>query len=1054
VPNEEPSKVRISELRDVRETLKVPIEGYGLSLSASRGGRLIALGGMVPSQYGLIHLFDITGKLLWRHKTREPISTVAICRTGEFLGAASDDNNLYCFDKMGLLQWRHETSRMIKCIALSEAGDFLAAGGEDHNLYYFDKNRQIRKFVWKYKFEDTVTSVDISLSGRNVIAGSTDHFASYFDNAGQLLWSHEAKDAVNAVCISHDGGLVAVGSSDHRIYLLNGTGMLVFAHDCGAPVTALGMSIRGDAIVAAAGSELFGLDSQGVRLWSVQLPSSIAKLTVSEAADTVLVSTEDKSLYLVTRPGAIAWKFSSPAGIYGLALSDNREMGFCCGPMELDHFENLKIFKELGSRHQALITAARKDGQDTSAMDAALKQALSLLNTRSYPAAAESLKEVQDSLLAVEKISYERDKLRRDTAESVGKMAAAVDGLFAVKAAPADEPLLKDLRELAQNAQLAFKAGKYSEALALVQKVDELGQTIRQGRDAGQQVQRQIDAVAEQLQASKALDVDTKPAEADLDEARRRLLAGDITGAGELARVAAGALLSAKIGSPKAMEAEFERACKLLASTTLQESELASAEQGLTNALALFIEKRDFATLAESYERLAACWAKRPPSPESLAGYANAMQMALNAHRDGGKLDLAVALAKQMGEWSTAAKLLAMSGDKSREADAWVKAATAKKPKPTIPDELKEKAERYLSEGRFYDAAEQMAGAGFVFEASKILSREKADMRSAVLMFRLLYNLQDMYGILEKAKSYLAALRKEAKETGDSRDLANYGHVLVGCYEIASLLEAPESHLVMSELQEFAHDYTRGLARDEVSANEVCDLTVLYTHLLERNWKAVERLADLKGGPFWEHLKAAIAAWRDVNIYLYREQTRNLLLSRPGNYYYPTQTLPEVIPPQDVHEGLAALQPFNYPAVVFQILDKFSNKDHINAIAGRADSEVAAGREDRGAALYEQALSMDTFGLLDDRKIHLKIAGIYLSQRRDGEAAPHLEAAKATRDAASAEYRNLRGLSLPAKRPAAKTQTGATAARAACPGCGAPVPARAIRCFKCGTALK
>jgi outer membrane protein assembly factor BamB len=1046
--------VRIFGIGDIRETLRVPLEGYGLCMAASRGGKYIALGGMVPSQNGLIHLFDSSGKLMWRHKTREAISCVAISRTGGIITAASDDNNIYCFDRIGLLQWRHETSRMVKSMALSEAGDFLAAGGEDHNLYYFDKNRQIRKFAWKYKFEDTVTSVDISLSGRQIIAGSNDRFAAYFDNAGQLLWSQEAREPVNAVCMSHDGGMVAIGSSDHTVYVFNGTGMQVFAHDCGHPVRALAMSLRGDTVVAGAGNVLICLDSQGVRLWSVQMPSNILRISASESADTILVATDDKSLYLVTHPGALAWHFTSSAGIYGMAMSDDRELGLCCGPMELNHFENLKIFRELGTRHQGAITAAKREGQDTSAMEAALKQAISQLGTRSYPGAAESFKEVQDSLLAMEKISLERDNLRRDTGESIAKMTVMLDDLGAGRAGMPEDPLLNELRAHAQNAQRSFKAGKFSEALALVRRTEETAQALRQAQNAGQEVRRQIESVSAQVQASRGLDVDTKAAEADLSEARRRLTAGDIEGAGELSRVAAGALLSAKAGSPKAMEAEFDRACKLLASSTVTEAELAQAEEGLTGALALFIEKRDFTTLAESYERLAACWAKRPQAPAGQAGFQNAMLMAICAHRDAGKLDNAVALAKQMGDWGTAAKLLAMTDDRAREADAWVKVATARKPRPSIPDDLKEMAERDLSQGRYYDAADQLSRSGFLFEAVKVLARGDADMRSAVLMCRLLFNLHDFQELLERSKPYLAGLRKEAKQSGDSKDWANYAHMLVGVLEIANLLDAPESHLVMSELQEFTHDYTRGLSREEVRANEICDLTVLYTHLRERNLKAVERLAELKGGPFWEHLKAAVAAWKDVNIYLFKEQTKSLLDCWPGRFYYPTQTMPRSIWEGDAHEALSSMQPFNYPACVHQLLERFSNRDYLSSIANRADSDAAAGRDDRAAALYEQALGLDTFGLLDSKKLHMRISGIYISQRKDAEAAPHLEAARANRDAALAEYRYIRGMAPSSRKPAPKTLAGATPAKNACPGCGSTVPARAIRCFKCGAALR
>lgn len=1054
IQNETAEKSPTADIGDIRETIRVPLDGYGLSLAVSRGGKYIALGGMVPSQYGLIHLFDSSGKLLWRHKTREAISTVAISRSGEFIAAASDDNNIYCFDRIGLLQWRHETTKMIKSMAISEAGDFLAAGGEDHNLYYFDKNRQIRKFVWKYKFEDAVTSVDMSLSGRQIIAGSNDRFATYFDNTGQLLWSHEAREPVNAVCISQDGGQAAIGSSDHMVYMFNGTGMQTFAHDCGHPVRALAMSRRGDTVIAAAGSELHCLDSQGVRLWSVELPSGIVKLASTEMADAVLVATEDKMLYFIARPGAVCWKFNSSAGIYGIALSSDSELGFCCGPMELNQFENIKIFRDLGTRHQGAISAAKREGQDTSAMEASLRQALSQLGTKDFVAASESLKEVQDSLLAGEKISLERDKLRRDTGEAIVRMTVTVEQLGAQATGSPQEHLMKELREHAKNAQTSFKGGKFSEALALVRKVEEAAQTVRQAKNAGDEVQRIIDSVSAQIQASKALEVDAQAAEADITEARRRLTAGDIAGAQELARVAAGALLSARVGSPKAMESEFDRSCKLLASPVVTEPELVQAEEGLAGALALLVERRQFTAVAESYERLAACWAKRPQSAATMAGYSSAMLMAINAYRDAGKLDNAAALAKQMGDWVTAAKLLFLTQDKAREAEAWVKATTMRRPKATIPEELKERVEAHLSQGQIYEAAEQLARSGFNFEAAKLLAKGEQDMRSAALMFRLLFNLQDFHELLEKSKPYLAALRKKAKESGDSGDWANYAHILVGTLEIAGLLDSPESHLVMSELSDFAHDYTRGLAREEVRANETCDLTVLYTHLRERNWKAMERLAELKGGPFWEHLKASLAAWRDVNIYLFREQIRQLLRTRPGELRYPTQSLPQTVVDADPHEALAAMQPFNYPAIICQLLEKFSNKDYLNSIASRADAELAAGREDRAAALYEQALGMDTFGQLDSRKLHLRISGILLMQRKDAEAAPHLEAAGASKDAALAEYRSMRGLAPMARRTAPKAIETAAPTKNACPGCGSAVPARAIRCFKCGTALK
>jgi len=142
---------------------------------------------------------------------------------------------------------------------------------------------------------------------------------------------------------------------------------------------------------------------------------------------------------------------------------------------------------------------------------------------------------------------------------------------------------------------------------------------------------------------------------------------------------------------------------------------------------------------------------------------------------------------------------------------------------------------------------------------------------------------------------------------------------------------------------------------------------------------------------------------------------------------------------------------------IHNILDKLSSKDYLGSIVRRADQEMSAGHEERGAALYESALAMDTFGLLETKRVHLRLAGHLLNQKRETEAAAHLEAARAGREAALAEYRSLRGIASPGqkKAPAAVTKAApAGAGKNHCPKCGSAVPAKAIRCFKCGKSLK
>jgi hypothetical protein len=298
------------------------------------------------------------------------------------------------------------------------------------------------------------------------------------------------------------------------------------------------------------------------------------------------------------------------------------------------------------------------------------------------------------------------------------------------------------------------------------------------------------------------------------------------------------------------------------------------------------------------------------------------------------------------------------------------------------------------------------------------------------------------------------------RDTGEAADHAAYAHVLVGTLEMARLLDSPDLRVLSTELGEFAHEYTRALSRDEVKASEICDLTVLHAYLLKRNWKAVERLSELKGGPTWDHLRAALEAWRRVDLRAFQEHSRAFRQSRPDRVWWPTQTLPDVVPPANAHEALNALAPFNHVLLVHGMLDRLSNKDYLVSMVKRADGEMAAGREERAAALYENALALDTFAFLDARRIHMRLAGYMLSQRRETEAAPHLEAARAGRDAALAEFRSLRGLLPPGGRRAPPAAAKAPAAQPqgpvknACPKCGAAIPGKAIRRFKCGKSLK
>ena len=85
---------RASGKREVREALV----SSATDLFAHKGPKAVSIREITQHaglQHGLIHRFDSTGKREWHHKTREAISSVAVSPNGEFIAAASDDNNIY-----------------------------------------------------------------------------------------------------------------------------------------------------------------------------------------------------------------------------------------------------------------------------------------------------------------------------------------------------------------------------------------------------------------------------------------------------------------------------------------------------------------------------------------------------------------------------------------------------------------------------------------------------------------------------------------------------------------------------------------------------------------------------------------------------------------------------------------------------------------------------------------------------------------------------------------------------------------------------------------------
>lgn len=81
-----------------------------------------------------VYLYDLSGKLKWRHRLDAPAFDVDITSSGDLIAVGDVRGNVYVFDKHGHLIWKGNLGSSVYSVALSPDGAYLAVGTKDGSI--------------------------------------------------------------------------------------------------------------------------------------------------------------------------------------------------------------------------------------------------------------------------------------------------------------------------------------------------------------------------------------------------------------------------------------------------------------------------------------------------------------------------------------------------------------------------------------------------------------------------------------------------------------------------------------------------------------------------------------------------------------------------------------------------------------------------------------------------------------------------------------------------------------------------------------------------------
>ena len=261
-------------------------------IDISRDGRYVAAGSMSPESK--VYLYDRATGALWENRFEgADIREVKFSHDGRYLAVGVTSLKLYDVATKRLL-WEYDTKGWVREIAFAPDDSFVLAGAS--NGYLYALNTENGSLRWKTFHGGLIPFIlDISEDGSRIATGGKGHEVRMLDGNGNLLWTYPTEEVITDGRMCADGSRIVVGTVWGGIYCLDGGGNLLWRRNRGIGHNSVYMTKNGKYIAlgsGAGGRGIMLLDNGGTVLWQNDY-GLVAYVAVSEDGSKIIAGYSD-----------------------------------------------------------------------------------------------------------------------------------------------------------------------------------------------------------------------------------------------------------------------------------------------------------------------------------------------------------------------------------------------------------------------------------------------------------------------------------------------------------------------------------------------------------------------------------------------------------------------------------------------------------------------------------------------------------------------------------------------------------------------------------------
>ena len=297
--SEKPTEVKQAESVSALNGVTFNIEQPVSSLSFSKDGKLLAVGGGAYRAPGSLQLWNLGQReKVWKSdEFKFGIPAVAFSEDNKRIAVGNfADNFLRMYDISTGKQQKEIRGHRAKIhgIAWSPNGKFFATASLDRDLKLWDAatNKEVKTLIGHGDF---VFSICFSPDSKRLLSGSADRTARLWDveSGKELMQLKGHQGAIQQALFSKDGSLIACASADGTVRIYDGTtGDFL--------LTLRGHRNKVESVAFAPSTTLIatGSSDKTIRLWDPASGNELLKLTQEAVVRVVLFSPDGK--YLAT----------------------------------------------------------------------------------------------------------------------------------------------------------------------------------------------------------------------------------------------------------------------------------------------------------------------------------------------------------------------------------------------------------------------------------------------------------------------------------------------------------------------------------------------------------------------------------------------------------------------------------------------------------------------------------------------------------------------------------------------------------------------------------